>query len=280
MYFLNINKPKGISSFDVVRTLRKQLNVKQIGHSGTLDPLAFGVMQVAVGSATKLLDYLNSDKEYIATLNFGYISSTYDDEGEKTFVKEPDFSKEELLNVLDSFLGKTLQKPPVYSAIKVNGKKLCDIVRKNPQAKIDVLPREIEIYSIDLLEFSEDFAKIKVFCKKGTYIRSLVHDIGQKLSCGAYVTELIRTKAGCFELKESDDLIKDKYNEINPLDVLELDKKALSEKEYSIIQNGNFIKTDRKYDSEMILLEKDNKLVSVARISDGFIKPKKNFKDK
>ena len=105
MYFLNINKPKGISSFDVIKLLRKRLGIKAIGHSGTLDPMASGVMQIAVGAATKLIDYLSSDKEYIATAQFGYSSTTMDSEGEKEFIAKPSFTKDELLNVISSFVG-------------------------------------------------------------------------------------------------------------------------------------------------------------------------------
>ena len=148
MYFLNINKPKGMSSFDVIRELRKRLKIKQIGHSGTLDPLASGVLQVAVGKATKLLDYLESDKEYIADLVFGYKTDTFDSEAEALFVNEPNFSKEELLQVLNSFVGKTMQIPPKYSAIKTNGKKLCDLARNDVDFDINSFAREIEIYYI------------------------------------------------------------------------------------------------------------------------------------
>ena len=136
MYFLNINKSKGITSFDVIRFLRKKLQVKQIGHSGTLDPLAAGVMQVAVGAATRLLDYLPSDKEYVADIKFGYTTKTLDAEAEEEFVAKPNFSREDLKNVLESFIGKTLQIPPKYSAIKINGKKMCDLARKNNDEEI------------------------------------------------------------------------------------------------------------------------------------------------
>ncbi|MBQ8848528.1 MAG: tRNA pseudouridine(55) synthase TruB [Candidatus Gastranaerophilales bacterium] len=278
MYFLNINKPKGITSFDVVRVLRKKLGIKQIGHSGTLDPLASGVMQVAVGNATKLLDYLDSDKEYIASIKFGYVSTTFDEEGEKTFVSKPDFNVDKLIETMNSFLGKTKQIPPKYSAIKVNGKKLCDIARKNPDNDIEIASREIEIYSIELIEFHNDFAKIKVFCKKGTYIRSLVNDIGQKLGCGAYMTDLIRTKAGNFMIEKADLLDSDNYSNLNPLDVLNLSKYELSNEEYGKIMNGNFIGNKGGFINSPILLTKDYKLVSVAILSDNLIKPKKTFK--
>ena len=278
MYFLNIKKPKGMSSFDVIRELRKKLKIKQIGHSGTLDPLASGVLQVAVGKATKLLDYLESDKEYIADLIFGYVTETFDSEAEPKFINEPNFSKEDLLNVLNSFIGKSKQIPPKYSAIKQNGKKLCDLVRDNKEIDINSFQRDIEIYSIDLINFDKNTARIKVFCKKGTYIRSLVNDIGQKLGCGAYMSDLIRTKAGNFDIKDSCEINSD-LKPLSPLDVLMLYKLELNDEQYAKIKNGNFIENDKLYQCSEILLTKNNKLVSIARLSDNLIKPKKFFKE-
>ena len=278
MYFLNINKPKGMSSFDVIRELRKRLKIKQIGHSGTLDPLASGVLQVAVGKATKLLDYLESDKEYIADIIFGYVTDTFDSEGEIKFVKEPNFSIDTLNEVLNSFLGITIQIPPKYSAIKLNGQKLCDLARNNMQIDINAHAREIEIYSIELLEFDNYKAKIKVFCKKGTYIRSLVNDIGQKLGCGAYMSDLIRTKAGNFDIENSNKL-DDEFCTLNPLDVIKLPQIILNDGEYEKIKNGNSIFKEVQNDSQIVLLTKNNKLVSIANLSDNQIKPKKFFKE-
>ncbi|MBR3605900.1 MAG: tRNA pseudouridine(55) synthase TruB [Candidatus Gastranaerophilales bacterium] len=278
MYFLNINKPKGMSSFDVIRELRKRLKIKQIGHSGTLDPLASGVLQIAVGKATKLLDYLESDKEYIADIIFGYVTDTFDSEGEIKFVKEPNFSIDTLNEVLNSFLGITIQIPPKYSAIKLNGQKLCDLARNNMQIDINAHAREIEIYSIELLEFDNYKAKIKVFCKKGTYIRSLVNDIGQKLGCGAYMSDLIRTKAGNFDIENSNKL-DDEFCMLNPLDVIKLPQIILNDGEYEKIKNGNSIFKEVQNDSQIVLLTKNNKLVSIANLSDNQIKPKKFFKE-
>ena len=277
MYFLNINKPKGLSSFDVIRELRKRLNIKQIGHSGTLDPLASGVLQIAVGQATKLLDYLESDKEYVAVIVFGYITDTYDSEGEVVFINEPNFTKEELIETLNSFLGITEQIPPKYSAIKLNGKKLCDLSRNNIQIDIEAHKRLVEIYSIELLEFDGKTAKIKVFCKKGTYIRSLVNDIGRILGCGAYMSDLIRTKAGGFDILNSNNL-DDEFTMLNPLDVLKFPKKELNDLEFEKVKNGNFIQCDNIFEKfSTILLTKNNKLVSIANLSDNLIRPKKVF---
>lgn len=276
MYFLNINKPKGMTSFDVIYKLRKRLKIKQIGHSGTLDPLAYGVLQVGIGKATKLLDYLSSDKTYIADIKFGYTSETYDDEGEKKFIKEPDFTYDELNTVLLGFIGKTKQTPPMYSAIKVNGKKLCDIIRSKKADSITISPRDIEIYSIELLDFKKDSAKIKVHCKKGTYIRSLANDIGEKLACGAYLTDLIRTQAGNFKIENANE-IDGELVELNPLDCLNLEKYELNEIELSKIKNGVAIESKTELKNQEILLTKDNKLVCLAKKEDNLIRPKKLF---
>ena len=278
MYFLNINKPKGISSFDVIRQLRKLLKIKQIGHSGTLDPLASGVMQIAVGKATKLLDYLNSDKEYIADLVFGFITETFDSETEPQFVSNPTFSKDQLIEILNSFLGVTYQVPPKYSALKTNGQKLCDLARTQQEIDISKFTREIEIYEIELLSFLDYKAKIRVKCKKGTYIRSLVNDIGQKLDCGAYMSDLIRTKAGNFDITKSNKL-DENFNQINPLDALDFQKYELNDLQYDKIKNGNSFELPSKHNDGLILLTKNNKLVSIANLSDNFVKPKKFFKE-
>ena len=279
MYFLNINKPKGMSSFDVVKTLRKKLSIKQIGHSGTLDPLASGVLQIGVGNATKLLSYLQSDKTYVVKIKFGYASTTFDAEGDIEFVKKPDFSKEKLMSVLKTFLGKTCQKPPVYSAVKKNGKKLCDIVRKDPELNIDIPIREIEIYSIELLAFCGDIAELELKVKKGTYIRSFADDLGKKLNCGAYVLELKRIQAGGFKISDSNCLDDEVYKKISPIDVLDYDKVELDDSQLKRILNGNYIQFEAFSKSGIILLTKNNKLVSVANLSDNLIKPKKVFRE-
>jgi len=276
MYFLNINKPKGVSSFDIIRQLRRKLGIKQIGHSGTLDPLASGVLQIGVGKATKLLDYLDSDKEYIADIEFGYITDTYDSEGERIFVKTPNFTEDDLMCVLNSFLGETYQIPPKYSAIKSNGKKLCDLARNNQEIIIENYKRKIEIYSIELLSLNCQKARIKVNCKKGTYIRSLVNDIGLKLGCGAYMSDLIRISAGNFNINFSCNIESD-LEPINPLDVIKLPQIELDEAQYNKVKNGNFIDNLATVQEGEVLLTKNNKLVSIAKISDNLIKPKKFF---
>lgn len=279
-YFLNVYKDKGITSFDVIYKLRKILNIKKIGHSGTLDPLASGVLQVAVGNCSRLLEYLNDDKEYLADIKFGYSSTTDDDEGEKTFIKEPKFEKSELLKILKLFEGKIRQIPPKYSAIKVGGKKLCDIARKNEQMP-QIKPRSVEIYKISLEEFKPSkSAKIRVCCSKGTYIRSLVRDIGDKLLCGAYMSDLVRVRAGNFFLENSSVIADDiEKHAINPIDALNLNKIVLTQEEYVKVINGNPIAfRGVKTNDKKFMLIFNNSLVSIANLSDNILKMEKVLK--
>lgn len=279
-YFLNIYKEKNITSFDVVRQLRKILNTKKIGHSGTLDPLAHGVMQVAVGSATRLLEYLDSDKTYIADIKFGYVTDTLDAEGEKEFVTLPSFDKKTLEATLAKFVGNISQIPPKYSAIKIGGKKLCDLVRANKEIP-DIKPRLISIYKIELLDFNgTDEAKILVECSSGTYIRSLVRDIGEKLNCGAYMSDLIRIKCGNFLLENSQKISPNAdFTRLDAIDVLNLNKFVLNSAQYQKLLNGNSLNVNlQKPNDKPFMLIYDNKLVSVANLSDNVLKMEKVFK--
>ncbi len=278
-YFLNIYKPKGITSFDVIFKLRKKLGIKKIGHSGTLDPFAEGVMQVAVGNATRLLEYLDSDKEYIATMKFGYSSTTLDIEGEISKVPYIIFKKNELQEAIKGFIGKIKQTPPKFSAIKVNGQKLCNIARKNPNSDIFVPEREVEIYNIELLEFNGETAKIKVSCSKGTYIRTLASDIAKALGTDAYLTELKRTKAGNFKIKDSielDDINKDTIG-INPLDALNLPEYELNFDEFEFIKNGRKLNVNLSGENILLKLSYKKHLVSIGILSDNIIKVEKFF---
>lgn len=193
---ININKPQGITSFDVIRKLRKILSIRKIGHTGTLDPLATGVLIVCVGKATKLVqDIEKKEKEYIAEFDLGYKTDTYDIQG-KTLDKVDNFSitKEELETVLKNYVGDIKQVPPMYSAIKINGQKLYELARRGET--IERAARDISIFSLELLEFNGKKVKIKCVVSKGTYIRSLIYDIGEDLKTFATMTSLIRTKVG------------------------------------------------------------------------------------
>lgn len=206
--FLLINKPKDWTSHDVVAYLRKIIGVKKIGHAGTLDPFATGLLIVGVGrEATKRLDKFKVlPKTYIATLKLGGTSDTYDSTGKITMTQWPNGtikkpSLEKINKILKKFIGKQLQTPPMYSAKKVGGKKLYELARKG--VEVERQPANIEIYNIKLLEYNWPYLKIEINCSTGTYIRSLAHDIGQALGCGAYCDELERVKIGEYLVEDA-----------------------------------------------------------------------------
>ena len=276
--FLNIYKPKGMTSHDVVAMLRKITKIKQIGHTGTLDPFAEGVLPVCIGKATRLIEYLEDDKEYLATVQFGKNTTTYDIEGEVTECFENKITQNDLELALDSFRGEIEQLPPIYSAIKVNGKKLYEYARKGET--VEIKPRKVTISKLELkcFDYEKQTAELLIACSKGTYIRSIAYDLGQKLKCGGYLTKLIRTKAGNFTLDKAN-LISDNLVKINPLDALNLEKIEISDFDYQRVLNGNFIDNSYNVSSDKVLLTKNNKLVSIANLSDNLIKPKKVFKE-
>ena len=281
--FLNVNKPKRMTSHDVIYFIRKLLGIKQVGHSGTLDPLATGVLVVGIGKAARLFEFLREDKEYIATIKFGYESDTLDIEGE--CIKKEDFFPEEenLKTILKNFLGEIEQVPPKYSAIKVGGKKMYELARSGKEVP-EIKSRQIKLSSIELLGIEENEAKIKVKCSKGTYVRSLIRDIAAKMGTVAVMSDLIRTKSGIFEIENSleigefcepSDLIS---SIINPLDVLEYKKFEINEATYKKVKNG--VITENFYDAkenEIILLIYDNKLVSVSQVTGSKVVQKKVF---
>lgn len=218
-----INKPKGITSHGVVNRIRKLTGEKRVGHGGTLDPLASGVLVIAVGREnTKRLDeYVKGEKEYLATIKLGFESETDDEEGPITPYSsnkaKSDLAKlrsshdvrtepstEEILKTIDSFIGKIKQTPPAYSAIKINGKEAYKLARKGQTP--DMKPRTVEIKNIELLEYNYPILKIRVTTGPGTYIRSLARDIGKKLKTGGYLSDLIRTRVNTFTLETAFDV--------------------------------------------------------------------------
>ncbi len=203
---LLINKPKDITSFKAVAMVRKIANTKKVGHTGTLDPLATGVLPVLVGRATCLTPYLlNADKRYIATVETGFTTDTLDTTGNILSRCEKSFTKEDLLNAIDNLTGVQLQLPPAFSAIKKDGVPLYKLARAGKEVEVE--KREIVIHRITLLEFNDDLSfKIEVHCSKGTYIRSLCRDIGEFLGCGATMSGLIRTATGPFDLSQCADI--------------------------------------------------------------------------
>jgi len=200
---LIINKPKGYTSHDVVNVLRKELNTKKIGHTGTLDPNATGVLPILVGQATKISKYLiEHNKTYIAELKLGDKSSTGDIEGAIIESKEiPNLTNMQVETTLNSFLGKQLQTPPIYSSIKINGKKAYEYARKGEI--VEIPPREIEIMNISLIKFEKDIITFEVKCSKGTYIRVLCEDIAEKLGTVGLMSNLTRTEVDDFNIKNA-----------------------------------------------------------------------------
>jgi tRNA pseudouridine55 synthase len=194
------NKPSGYTSYQIVEFFKRKTN-KKVGHGGTLDPLAEGLLIIGVGEYTKeLTKFLkNSIKEYICTIKLGYISNTYDKEGEiiKTNKEIPSFEKTK--EVLESFKGKILQRPPIYSAIKIKGIPLYKLAREGK--KIDVKEREVEVYDLEVLSFQNDLLTLRIKVSSGFYVRSFANELGEKLGCGAYLEKLIRTKINNFDLE-------------------------------------------------------------------------------
>lgn len=200
---LNIYKEKGYTSHDVVAIVRRTLKEKRVGHTGTLDPDAEGVLPVCVGKATKLADYImNSGKTYTAEITFGAETTTQDASGEITNTYTVDFDEEKIKAAIESFKGEYMQLPPMYSAIKINGKKLYEFARKGQE--VERKARKVVIYNITAKQFmAPDKAIITVDCSKGTYIRALCEDIGKKLGFGAYMSALTRTRSSAFDIKDS-----------------------------------------------------------------------------
>lgn len=199
---INVYKKKGITSFDVVKKVRKLSGIKKVGHTGTLDPEASGVLPVCLGHGTKIVDYImNGRKIYLAELKLGVITDTYDIEGSILKQSEVNLSEKDIRNAVLSFVGEIQQIPPMYSALKINGKKLYELAREG--IEIPRESRDITIYNIEIINIDVPFVKFKVECSKGTYIRSLCFDIGEKLKCGGTMWSLERLQTGTFNINES-----------------------------------------------------------------------------
>jgi len=200
---LVIDKPVGMTSHDVVQIVRKGTGIRRAGHTGTLDPRASGVLVVLIGPAVRLSEYISaSDKRYQATIRLGASTETYDAEGRITQSNnDVQVTEEEFEQALDSFVGQIEQVPPPYSAVKVKGRKAYELSRKGEEVELE--PRQINVYSLEMLEWAPPEAVVDVYCSSGTYVRSLAHDLGQKLGSGAHLVGLRRTKSGRFTLRDS-----------------------------------------------------------------------------
>lgn len=280
---LIVNKPKGYTSRDIVNIISKKLNTKKVGHTGTLDPIAEGVLVVPIGRALKISELLTSEKkEYIAKVILGYETDMLDITGKEIKRNIPNVDKDKLIEVLNSFIGKYNQEVPMYSAVKVNGRKLYEYARSNIQ--ITPPSKIVEIYSISLLEgpiYIDDTVEFTIKCEvsKGTYIRSLIRDIAYKLSTYGTMKELIRTKQGSFLLEDAftlEDIQKDNYKLLSIKEALpnikitKIDDKTLKQ-----VKNGMVL--DKFFEEEIsLLVDKDGREIAIYKdIGNGKVKPYK-----
>lgn len=257
---LLINKTTGMTSHDVVMKIRKLLKTKKVGHCGTLDPDATGVLVICVNKATKAIQFLTADsKEYIATLSLGKSTDTYDASGKVLEEKEFNGIKN-LGEVLNSFVGKQKQLPPIYSAIKVNGKKLYEYARENKE--VEIKPRDIEIKEIELLKVEDNEITFRVLCSKGTYVRSLCVDIANKLGYPGHMKSLMRSQSGDFKLEDCftlEDVEQGNYRLISMDEAFtSFDKMVVDEK---IVIYGKTIKSD--IDHNVAVYSEEGKLLAI-----------------
>ncbi|MCX5773963.1 MAG: tRNA pseudouridine(55) synthase TruB [Fusobacteria bacterium] len=276
--FISVNKPKGITSFDIIRILRKTLKMKAIGHAGTLDPLATGVMVIAIGGATKLLQYIEAEfKEYAATLELGFETDTLDSEGEVIKRAEiPLLLDATVREILSEFLGKSTQIPPMYSAIKINGQKLYELARQN--IMVERKPRAIEIFGISLVSIEESRIVFSSKVSKGTYIRTLCSDVAVKLGSVGTMVDLERTAIGSSTLAKSVTLeeierlaSKQDYSFVTSVEekFKALEVIELSEKYYHWFLNGRPI--ERIGDSDLIALNYQGEFIGLGTVEKGVI---------
>ena len=260
---LIVNKSDGFTSRDVVNKLSKVFNTKKIGHTGTLDPIAKGVLVVVLGKYTKLCEDLTQTyKEYIATFKLGILTDTLDITGNIIDKKSCNVSEEEIRNVISNYKCVYDQEVPIYSSVKINGRKLYEYARNGEEVTLP--KREVDIKSIEVLEINEDIIKIKCLVSKGTYIRSLIRDIGESLNTHATMTDLIRTKQGIFDIKDSytiEDIENGNYKLINIEDVLDL--YVINNEYIKEATNGVKLKLDIK--NKYILFKSNNEEVALYK---------------
>ncbi|MBE6978140.1 MAG: tRNA pseudouridine(55) synthase TruB [Ruminococcaceae bacterium] len=277
-----VDKPAGWTSQDVTARLRRVFNTRRIGHGGTLDPMATGVLPVFVGRATRGVEFFeHAEKTYEAVLRLGITTDTEDTTGTVLEEKEVNLSQADLLAILPQFRGKIQQIPPMYSALKVNGQKLCDLARKGRE--IQRQPREIEIFRLECLEFTGDTARLVVRCSKGTYIRTLCKDIGAALGCGGCMASLRRIQAGEYTIEESIPLQQlletpepEKY--LRPVDSMFRSHPAvtLTENQEKRCRNGNSFSV-KMADGTYRAYGKNGEFLMLAQVKDGIMATIKSF---
>ena len=277
-----VDKPQGWTSQDVTARLRRVFQTRRIGHGGTLDPMATGVLPVFVGRGTRGVEFFeHAEKAYETVLQLGIVTDTEDISGEVLERKDVHISETEFMEILSQFRGKIMQVPPMYSALKVNGQKLCDLARKGKT--VERQPREIEIFELTMLEFSGDTARLRVKCSKGTYIRTLCKDIGEALGCGGCMAELRRVQAGEYTIEEAIPLQTlldaDKPEEfLRPVDSMFRNFPAvtLSANQEKRCRNGNSFSMQLEPGTYRVY-SKQNEFLALSRVEDGVMSTIKSF---
>ena len=277
-----IDKPRDWTSHDVVGKLRRLLKERRIGHSGTLDPMATGLLVVFVGRATRAVEFAEGDaKQYIAGLRLGLETDTQDTTGTVLQTYENHVTEEQLRAALPVFTGPISQVPPMYSALKVNGQKLCDLARKGKE--VERKPRTITIYKLECLEFSGETAKLYIHCSKGTYIRTLCKDIGAALGCGGCMESLRRVSAGSYTIEEAIPLAQlvestepEKY--LRGVDTLFAEHSAvtLTEKQELRCKNGNSFSVNLT-DGTYRAYSQSGEFLMLAKVDAGTMSTIKSF---
>ncbi len=286
--FINIYKEKGYTSHDVVNIVRKQLDRIKTGHTGTLDPDAEGVLPICIGKATKLAGQIAADiKEYRAEITLGITTTTEDISGDIIEQKNVDVSEDSVIKTIESFIGEYEQIPPMYSAIKINGKKLYELAREGKE--VERKTRLVNIYDISGINKKEYNKYIfTVLCSKGTYIRTLCSDIGKKLGCGGCMSDLVRTRSGSFYIEDSikldefksavaNGLVKDIISDVESV-LGDHTKVTVSEKAHKYLYNGNkihlnYIDKVVREGEKLRVYDENDRLIGIYRVNDGYIKP-------
>ena len=277
-----VNKPQGWTSQDVTARLRRVFGTRRIGHGGTLDPMATGVLPVFVGRATRGVEFFeHAEKTYEATLRLGIATDTEDITGTVLEERPVEVTWEQLEKALESFRGDILQVPPMYSALKVNGQKLCDLARKGKE--VERQPRPITIYKLECLDFTGSTARLLVHCSKGTYIRTLCKDIGDSLGCGGCMESLCRVTAGEYTLEGSvalETLLECENPEqyLRPVDSMFTNFEAvtLTENQEKRCRNGNSFSI-KLPDGTYRAYGKDGEFLMLAKVEDGVMSTVKSF---
>ena len=282
---VSVLKPTGMTSHDAVSIVRRITGIRKVGHTGTLDPDAAGVLPICIGRATKVSELiLNKEKSYLCELTLGASTDTYDSSGEIIFKAEEnfDYNEEKIRKAFDTQRGEIDQYPPKYSALKVNGKKMCDLVRKGREDEIVLKPRKVNIKKLEIISIDGNKVRFYTECSKGTYIRSICHDIGEILGCGGHMSFLLRTSSGKFNLENSITLDElEKYKDEGTMEdymfdidftldsygSLELQDNAV--KYYTnggIIESYRFSKKDYNKDDELVRVYSHERFLGIGKL--------------